>query len=92
MCLIFGGNCLCSSCCLPDGSDDPVKGTQLVEIYALEIQVTSRRALFSRCRRVMVQAVSVQRWLAGCVLVLPWPPVVACAFSPVHLPALRGLQ
>ena len=27
------------SCSLPDGSDDATKGTQLVEIYALEIQV-----------------------------------------------------
>ena len=27
------------SCQLPDGSDDPTKGTYLLEVYALEIQV-----------------------------------------------------
>lgn len=37
-------------CQLPDGKDDPSKGNQLMEIYALEIQMHSARANFRKLK------------------------------------------
>uniref|UniRef100_A0A6V1ITC2 PCI domain-containing protein n=1 Tax=Heterosigma akashiwo TaxID=2829 RepID=A0A6V1ITC2_HETAK len=40
------------SCLLPDGSDDPAKGTSLLEVYALEIQLCTATRNAARMREV----------------------------------------
>ena len=40
------------SCVLPDGSDDPAKGTSLLEVYALEIQLCTATGDARRMKRI----------------------------------------
>ena len=39
----------CRSCLLEDGTDDPKKGTQLLEVYALQIQLLSEQVTRPWC-------------------------------------------
>jgi COP9 signalosome complex subunit 2 len=47
-------------CQLPDGKDDPSKGNQLMEIYALEIQMHSARANFRKLKELYEKALQIK--------------------------------
>jgi len=47
-------------CQLPDGKDDPSKGNQLMEIYALEISMHSARANFRKLKELYEKALQIK--------------------------------
>lgn len=50
------------SCRLPDGSDDPAKGNQLLEVYGITIQLSTATNNSSLMKEVCGHGMDMTRW------------------------------